>query len=249
MTKEVVRKVFISCACFLLLVSIAAHYLQQNEAEMVSSEADQKVMYLTFDDGPSKNTQKVLDVLDKYQVKATFFVTAQNKEYLDYIKKESEAGHQIGVHSYSHEFKNIYASVNSFFDDIQKMNDVIREQTGSESKVLRFPGGTSNTVSRKYCDGIMSSLSEMVTQKGYRYYDWNASNGDGECGTNPDALVNQAIKEAGDKQEVIMLMHDGSCNTGTPEALGKLIEAFQEKGYEFKVVDATTTTIHHQIAN
>lgn len=249
MTKETLQKVFISCVCFLLLVGVAAHYLQKQEAKAVNAEVETKVVYLTFDDGPSKNTQGILDVLKEKEVSATFFVTGQNEEYFGMIKTEFDAGHSIGVHTYSHDFKEIYSNVDSYMNDLEKINDVIREQTGSESKIMRFPGGVSNTVSRKYCNGIMSSLSDMVAQKGYRYYDWNASNGDGECGSDASALVRQALKEADGKNEVMLLMHDGTCNKGTVEALPEIIEGLKSQGYVFKTVETSTPVVHHQIAN
>lgn len=249
MTKETLQKVLISCSCFLLLVSIAAHYLRKQEAQAVNAEVESKVVYLTFDDGPSKNTQGILDVLKEKEVSATFFVTGQNEEFIDLIKTEYDLGHSIGVHTYSHDFKEIYSSVDAYMNDLEKMNDIIRNQTGSETKVMRFPGGVSNTVSRKYCSGIMTSLSDMVTQKGYRYYDWNASNGDGECGSDASALVRQALKESNGKNEVILLMHDGSCNKGTVTALPDIIDGLKSQGYEFKTIDTSTQVVHHQIAN
>lgn len=249
MDRKTIYSVGISCACFLLLVAMAASFIYKDDATAVNSEVEEKVIYLTFDDGPSKNTQDVLDVLAKYDVKATFFVTGQQSDYLDFIKQEAEAGHAIGVHTYSHDFKEIYADTKAYFADLEKMNDIIKEQTGSESRILRFPGGSSNTVSRKYCQGIMTSLSGMVKEKGYEYIDWNASNGDGDCSGDASAMVQQAIREAKDKDQVMMLMHDGSCNAATAKALPEIIEYFQAAGYVFKPITTDVEVFHHTIAN
>ena len=117
-----------------------------------------KTIYLTFDDGPGPYTGKLLDILDEYGVKATFFVTNQFPTYQKYIKEAYNRGHSIGIHTYSHDFK-IYSSVESYFNDLNKMSDVIKKQTGIESKIVRFPGGSSNTVSKKYKIGIMKTLA------------------------------------------------------------------------------------------
>ena len=242
-------KVCISSLCFLMLVGVASYYTKDLKSSPVNSEVKPKVVYLTFDDGPSKNTQAVLDVLAKYEVQATFFVTGQNPEFADMIKKEADMHHTIGVHTYSHSFKEIYSSIDAYFQDLDKMNHVIKEQTGKTSNVLRFPGGSSNTVSRNYSSGIMSTLAKETEKRGYRYYDWNATNGDGACGTNASSLANTAIREAGNQDSVVMLMHDGTCNAATAESLSQVIEHFKSQGYEFRGIDALTPVAHHTIAN
>ncbi len=210
---------------------------------------EEKIMYLTFDDGPSVNTQAVLDILDKYQVKATFFVTATQRDYLPYIKTIFDKGHQIGVHTYSHDYATIYQDSDAFFQDISKMNQIIKQYTGKESKYLRFPGGSSNTISKKYCLNIMSELSELSKAKGFMYYDWNASNGDGGINKKVTNLVKIGKEEIGNKQEVMMLMHDGAGNKDTIEALKVLLPYYIEQGYKFKVIDNNTSGFHHHIAN
>ena len=183
--------------CFVLfawLMCIMVEKGQENsavylESEPVVAQEDEgkKIMYLTFDDGPSQNTQAVLDILEEYDAKATFFVTAEFSDYLHLIHAEKEAGHAIGVHTYSHRYDQIYADSASYWDDVEKMQKIIEEQCGSRTSILRFPGGTSNTISQRYAQGIMSQLAEEAEQKQYAYYDWNATNGDGDTSLCPTA--------------------------------------------------------------
>lgn len=254
MDKRVVRSVSISCGVFILLVFLASMwlrtYLPSNDSTQTMADVqDKKVIYLTFDDGPSKNTQKVLDILDKYKVKATFFVTGENPEYADMIYEAFHRGNGIGIHTFSHDYAQIYASEEAYLEDMNKMNALIKKQIGHRVNIMRFPGGASNTVSRNYRSGIMTTLSKTLMQKGYQYYDWNASNGDGDCYQDSSSLITTAIREAGEQNNVMMLMHDGSGNDATVEALPRIIETLQAKGYEFRVIDNATPVFHHHIAN
>lgn len=255
MKKETIRDVMISCASFLFLVFLASLWahtnLPINEEDTISvaKTVEKKTIYLTFDDGPSKHTKEILDILDTYSVKATFFVTGENPDYYDLIKEASSRGHVIGMHTFSHNYAKIYASETAYFEDLDKINALIEQQIGRKVTLLRFPGGTSNTVSRKYQGGIMSALSKDVLEKGYQYFDWNASNGDGNSYVGSSSLVNQALREVKDKHDVMMLMHDGTGNKATVEALPSILENLQKQGYEFKVIDEFTPVFHHTIAN
>ena len=104
--------------------------------------SDEKVIYLTFDDGPSENTKKILDVLDKYNAKATFFVTGNGKKYNKYIKEAHDRGHTIGLHTYTHNYKQVYSSVNAYFEDLDKVGQMVKEQIGYVPHYIRFPGGS-----------------------------------------------------------------------------------------------------------
>ena len=237
--------------CFLYFISMlcVSSYVEQNASHVVKDEVSKKVMYLTFDDGPSKNTQAILDILDKYQVKATFFVTAESEDYLDLIKVEKEKGHAIGVHTYSHDYASIYKSVDAYFEDLNKMNEIIKEQPGEYSTIMRFPGGSSNTISKKYSEGIMTTLAQQVQDKGYQYYDWNASNGDGNSHTSVDGLVKQGVEEVKNQDISMVLMHDGAGSNETVSALPTLLEYYIQEGYEFKIIDESTPMFHHHIHN
>lgn len=214
-----------------------------------SEESDEKVVYLTFDDGPSAVTPEIIDVLDKYNVKATFFVTGANQEYSDYIKTEYEKGHTVGLHTYSHEYSQLYSSVDAYYEDLNKISDLVERQTGVKTKYIRFPGGSSNTISANYCVGIMTTLTEDVQAKGYQYYDWNCMNGDAEGNNIPvDTLVENA-KQGNGLQNIVMLCHDGIGKESTAEALPKIIEYYQSQGYTFKGIDDNSFTAHHGVNN
>lgn len=253
MNKKMIREVVVSSSCFLVLIWLAFSWVQTYfpmPKSTVVSKAENKVMYLTFDDGPSKLTQEIIDILDTYQIKATFFVTGSNPAYYDKIKLASEKGHGIAIHTFSHNYKEIYASEEAYFKDLEKMNAVIKKQIGKDVKVLRFPGGSSNTVSKKYQNKIMSVLTKSVLAKGYQYYDWNASNGDGNSNLDKQTLIRTAKEECKGKDEVMMLMHDGTGNKATVEALPTILENLLEQGYAFKLIDeSTASAFHHHVAN
>ena len=206
----------------------------------------EKTVYLTFDDGPSYLTPQVLDILDSYGIKATFFVTAQNPDYFGLIKEAYDRGNTIALHSYTHEYDQIYASVDAFFEDLDQIAAVVQEQIGYVPCFIRFPGGASNGVSRHYCEGIMTALSQEVQARGYQYWDWNAATGDGESVTTEESIANALSAES---QTIVLLCHDGELKETTVEALPAIIEGFQERGYVFKPIDRTSTVVHHEIFN
>ncbi len=207
---------------------------------------EEKVVYLTFDDGPSKNTERILDILEEYDAKATFFITGQQKDYRPMIKKAYDAGHTIGLHSYSHDYSKIYSSTDAFFEDLDKVGQVAEEQIGFVPCFIRFPGGASNTVSKKYTKGIMGELTEMAVEKGYQYYDWNVSSGDGAKATKEE-IIKQS--ETDKYSHVMILFHDAATKDTTVEALPDVIKYYQDLGYEFRAVDRESLIFHHQINN
>ncbi len=211
-------------------------------------EADgSKVVYLTFDDGPSSNIKKILEVLDKYNAKATFFVTGNGQKYNSYIKEAYNAGHTIGLHTYSHQY-SIYSSQDTYFEDLTKVGNMVKDIIGYIPKYIRFPGGSSNTVSKKYKVGIMSELVDAVHEKGYEYYDWNVSSGDAS-GNN--VAVSKIVKNStsSSANSIVILMHDTDAKDTTVEALPEVIEYYQNKGYVFKGIDDSSYTCHHSVNN
>jgi peptidoglycan/xylan/chitin deacetylase (PgdA/CDA1 family) len=210
-------------------------------------KSEKSTIYLTFDDGPGKYTAELLDLLDKYNIKATFFVTNQFPKYQSLIKEEKTRGHTIGVHTYTHKW-SIYKSVNTYLDDFNKMQKIIIDQTGEESKIFRFPGGSSNTVSRKYCKGIMTKLADIMTQKGYEYFDWDFDSGDtSKVDNSKEAIINNVEKRLKGNDSYIILMHDIRKNT--IEALPTIIEYAKSKGYKFAPLDENVNPAHLHIAN
>ena len=146
--------------------------------KVIVSKRDSKgTIYLTFDDGPKYGTtDAILDILKEEGIKATFFVTGYGPDEL--IKREYDEGHSIALHTDSHDYSAVYQSVDAYFNDLGRVSDRVKRITGEESKIIRFPGGASNTISRRYSPGIMSILTKEVLNRGYRYYDWNVSSGD-----------------------------------------------------------------------
>ena len=207
-----------------------------------------KILYLTFDDGPSRQTQKVLDVLDRYDAKATFFVLNADTYAYQY-KNIADHGHTVGLHGYTHDYSVIYSSVDGFFSDLQKISDKVYSYTGIRSKIIRFPGGSSNTVSRWYRTGIMSTLTREVESRGYVYFDWNAANDDA---TGESLTAAQMVRRAtayNGMQQIVMLMHDASNKSTTVEALPDIIEFYQSHGYVCMALHENSYTAHHGVAN
>lgn len=202
-----------------------------------------KIIYLTFDDGPSAYTTKLLNILDKYGIKATFFVTG-NRTSL--ISEEKRRGHTICIHTYSHDYAKIYKSVDAYFADLNKMNNIIKQQTGSTVNCLRFPGGSSNTVSRKYNKGIMTVLTGEVTARGYRYYDWNIASGDAGETTSSSGVYNNVVKRL--KGGVYnVLFHDSK--SYTVNAIEDIIKYGLSHGYTFLPITSSSPTFHHGVNN
>lgn len=209
-------------------------------------QSDEKIVYLTFDDGPSENTKKILDILDKHDVKATFFVTGFNVPSRQYIKEAYEAGHTVGLHSYTHDYGEIYASEEAYFDDLEKIGDMVEEQIGFVPCFIRFPGGASNTISSNYNAGIMSKLTEKVIDKGYQYYDWNYDSRDGG-NPNAEQVYQNAIGCT--ENEIVLLFHDSQPKDYTVKALPKVIEHYKERGYAFKAITRESYVPHHSVNN
>ncbi|WP_373154223.1 polysaccharide deacetylase family protein [Clostridium sp. AUH-JLR23] len=210
--------------------------------------SEEKIVYLTFDDGPSENTKKIIDILDKYDAKATFFVTGNNKKCNKYIKEAYEKGHTIGLHTYSHDYKEVYSSMDAYFDDLNKIGQMVKEQIGFVPKYIRFPGGSSNTKSAKYSKGLMTTLVSEVQNRGYQYYDWNADSTDAAGNNRPVSVIVKNATQSKAKN-INLLMHDTAAKSTTVEALPKIIEHYQKLGYTFKGIDDTSFTPHHGVNN
>lgn len=208
---------------------------------------DMKTIYLTFDDGPSSMTPLILDILKKENVKATFFVINHGTGYDNTIRRASQEGHTIGLHSDSHNYQKIYQTVNTYFDDLYQIQRKVKGITGINSTVIRFPGGSSNTVSRNYQKGLMTTLSKKVEEKGFQYFDWNVGSEDTKkIGSN--AIAKNVI-ESLTKKENIVLMHDYENNIQTVNALKEIIDYGKSHGYQFSSITAATPPVHHPINN
>lgn len=208
-----------------------------------------KTIYLTFDDGPGPYTAQLLDVLANYGVKATFFVTGLNSDYEDLIGRAYNEGHTIAVHTFSHDYRKIYASEKAFFEDFNAMEDIIYRQTGEYTKLCRFPGGSSNTVSQ-FNPGIMSRLVETMNNMGYKYFDWNVDSDDaGHTKTSGgiyDNVVSGVWSTAGYGYSMV-LQHD--VKDYSVAAIESIINWGLSNGYTFAAIDMTSPTAHHGLNN
>ena len=226
---------------------------RQTEAEkQLSVQARQPdgrhVCYLTFDDGPSDNTLEILEILRKYGIKATFFVIESEK--FDYIKNINDAGHTVGLHSATHNYSKIYSGINEYFNDLNHLADRVEQTIGKRPTVMRFPGGSSNQVSRKYCGGIMTKLVSMVGEKGYSYFDWNVSSGDAQSAAPSYTYIrNNVLNGAADKNSACVLMHDSADKTTTVKALPEIIEGLMKMGYSFEPLSSESYGYHHRNLN
>ena len=182
-------------------------------------------VYLTFDDGPSSNTDNILDILDTYGVKATFFVTGKEgaKAEASY-RRIVEEGHTLGMHSYTHDYSVIYASEEAFMEDMEKLQHYLYDVTGVQSTYIRFPGGSSNKVS----DVDMRLLITDVHEAGMEYFDWNVSSQDASSKPlTKEEILDNCLNSIERFQNCIILMHDAGSKDSTVEALPELIEHIQ----------------------
>ncbi len=204
-----------------------------------------KVIYLTFDDGPSQHTERLLAVLDKYNAKATFFVVKTN--YLHLLPKIAEGGHSIGVHSVTHRYSQIYASKEAYFKDLYQMQDIIYDYTGIRTTLIRFPGGSSNTVSANYCKGIMTELVKSVKDQGFQYFDWSVTSGDAGGTTSTEKVYQNVINGCKNKRRPVVLQHD--IKGFSVDAVEKIIIWGLQNGYTFQALTPESPNCHHGINN
>lgn len=221
-------------------------YVYRKQLTANSKNPGKKVVYLTFDDGPGPYTKRLLDILDKYGVKATFFVTNQNSKYQDMIGEADRRGHTIALHTYSHNW-DIYKSEEAYYKDLEKIQAICVKQTGKRSTIVRFPGGTSNTVSRKKCKGIMTKLTESLSYHGYLYCDWNVSSGDAGGTTSRDKVVKNVISGIKKHNVSIVLQHD--IKKYSVEAVEEILAWGLANGYTFLPMTESTPMVHQRPNN
>ena len=203
-----------------------------------------KHIYLTFDDGPSENTGAILDILKQYNVKATFFVIGKTDQVsIDLYKRIVAEGHSLGIHSYSHKYTQIYESMESFQNDVLSLQAHLKEVTGQEVYLYRFPGGSSNTVSKVSIEDCIRFLSD----NGFTYYDWNATNGDATGRQiSTEEMVSSVMNELEKYQNITVLMHDGAGKQQTVEALPAIIEQLQAQGTQILPITDETAPVQHK---
>lgn len=209
-------------------------------------------IYLTFDDGPSLNvTPQILDVLKENNIKATFFIVdyqiGSEREAL--IVRAFNEGHTIGLHGTSHTYSKIYSSLEALIENFETLQEKVYNSTGYHSNIIRFPGGSSNTVSKSYCEGVMTKAVEYFSSTDFVYFDWNVDSQDAGGTTTPDGVFENVKSSIKPGRNNIVLMHDSESKSHTLEALQSIINWAISEGYEFKAITEETPQITHRVAN
>ncbi len=222
---------------------------QQQESDLNSAgvKKNGKTVYLTFDDGPSVYTDEILDILKEKKVKATFFVVLPDDTWSAQMKRIADEGHTIGVHSMSHVYSKVYATLDSFKADVKGTHDLIRQITGVDTHYYRFPGGSSNEVSKVPIDECIAWLDGA----GYTYFDWNAMNGDAtDVDYTPEQLRDNVLYYVrATEGDSMVLMHDLGAHYATVQALPELLDILLAEGYTIAPIDDKTPTFHqHEIS-
>ena len=209
----------------------------------ILEEGEHHKVYLTFDDGPSENTAKILDILKERNIKATFFVIGQEDEESKALyRRIVDEGHTLGMHSFSHKYDVIYQSLDAFKEDMEHLQSYLEEVTGVTPTIMRFPGGSSNKVSNVNIE----ELIRYVKERGLTYYDWNVVSGDATSQVyTPDELVANVMDDVVKYDTSVVLMHDSSAKATTVDALLPMIDQLQELGAELLPIDDTTKPIQH----
>lgn len=196
----------------------------EQDTEKRGNQSGIRKVYLTFDDGPSSNTDRILDILDEYGVKATFFVVGK-EGYTEEYQRIVEEGHTLGMHSYSHKYREIYESLDAYRTDLEKLHSFLYEVTGEDCNIVRFPGGSSNTISKV----DMKELIGYLAQEGITYFDWNVSSGDASSNyISASKIAENVLNNVWKYDSVVILMHDSAAKDTTVEALPMIIEKILE---------------------
>lgn len=201
---------------------------------VTEQDLPEKAVFLTFDDGPSRNTVKILDTLAEYNVSATFFVIGENltEEGVEIAKRAMEEGHMLGLHTETHSYDKIYRTVESFLADYDKLASRFVEEFGECPAIFRFPGGSYSS----YINPIKADLKKELERRGFIGYDWNVS-GEDSVGTPTAASIKKNIFDSIEGQsQPIILLHDSPCSNLTAEVLPEILEKLIAEGYEFRTL-------------
>lgn len=186
-----------------------------------------------------------MDLLDQYNAKATFFVVQKNNEaYEDYLSEIVERGHVLGLHTYSHDYNEIYRSVDAFLADYEKVYDWVKEKTGYTPSLFRFPGGSNNGSSY-----VGRQIIREMTRRGFTYFDWSVSSGDGSNLTTTQNIIDNVCSHVGTVELPIVLMHDGSGKDATLAALPTVLKYLSDEGYEFRSLDQNVEPVQFRKGN
>lgn len=250
-------KIILTTLIFLsLLLSTNIYFFTLKERNKETSQTvsntinTEKIAYLTFDDGPSQNTEKILEILDKYNIKATFFVVGPSyKLKNDLLIKIVQAGHELAIHSYEHNYNYIYSSKENYLKDFYTCATWIKTITGKTPTVYRFPGGSSNTIASK---SLIKSVIKDLEEKGYVHADWNVDTLDSYVRSEPDKVMKNALtslkrNENNNHFYQTILMHDDINKQASIQALPQLIEKLISYNYHFETLTKNSHIIKHSI--
>ncbi len=213
------------------------------------SECPDRV-YLTFDDGPTSSiTPKVLDALKRNNVKATFFIINYSESRKPLVKRIVDEGHTLAIHAYSHDYKTCYSSASAYMQGLETMRAKILADTGYDARIIRFPGGTSNAISKQYCRGVMTELARRTVEAGYSYFDWNVDSKDASTAKTASAVYNNVVGGLRRGRNNVVLMHDSAYKNATADSLDKIINYCKANGYAVLPITQDTTPVRHKPNN
>lgn len=244
-------KLFLSMTISLIIIlfvmdvqSIQVHAMVPEEmTPLLKSKENQKIAYLTFDDGPSLNTIDILDILDRYHIKATFFVKGNEEPYAKECYQEMiSRGHAIALHSYTHDYSIVYRSTESFFQDLNRLETMLQKEFGIKSRIVRLPGGSNNRLRHQAATKpIINGILQQLNEKGYIYFDWTIDSTDGiSPSISEQQIISSVQKGTKDQKHVNILLHDINSMKNTVKALPDIIEFLKKEGYTFDTIDETT---------
>lgn len=218
--------------------------MEPSAAETIEKnpEAGEKVVYLSFDDGPSAVTGEILDVLKEKQVPATFFVIGATTERGKALyQRIIDEGHALGIHSYSHRYGEIYESADAYLKDFERLSDHLEETVGVRPSICRFPGGSNNRHASKE---TLREIKKRLRKKGVVWFDWNAiAKDDRETPAPAEQMFETVVKTAGEKERILVLLHDDALRTTAAECVSMLIDHYRELGYRFEKLTSETDPI------
>ena len=219
-------------------------YVEAVSQETSARVTDEEIrrLYLTFDDGPSEITKEVVAALEDAGAKAAFFLIGNEitEEREELVREMSESGHILGIHTYSHDYKKIYGSVESYLEDFHQTYERIYEVTGKKPVYFRFPWGSINA----YNKAIRQELIEEMERRGFQYFDWNVSAEDSVGKPSEYSVLHNVIDYFPKFRNAIVLMHDSNTNTISARMLPQILESAKEKGYEFGTIDELEKPYH-----
>lgn len=219
------------------------------QREGACSLVSDKTIYLTFDDGPSYLTNQILDILKEKEVPATFFLVGSNLDtYRETVKRAYIEGHTIGLHSNTHRYNEIYASLDAYVNDLKILKQRVKSIIKENPRIVRLPGGSSNVVSRKYKKGIVTEVTNYLNDKHYYYFDWNIDSLDASGRVSKEVIYNSVVNNLKMGANIV-LMHDTNTKQTTVEALPLIIDYAKANGYTFARITKNTPVCHHHINN